>query len=198
MISFDVAYSRYAESLLDHARRLCARRGLRDEAPDVAQHVWMCAWRDWSTLDPERDPWPWLYTILHHKTVDLFRKGWGRRRVRLREQLATEVESASGGDADRLAPDTGPQTMERLAAEWEGWDAPCNRSLPYRRWLHEIGLGGLTDRQRAYVEARLSGLSLAQIAERDEMTEGGVAAGVHRAVAALKQLAGSTAPRRGE
>ncbi|NOT33340.1 MAG: RNA polymerase sigma factor [Candidatus Eisenbacteria bacterium] len=77
MISRDpVALERFCVRWLDRVYGLTYRLlGDRTLAEDVTQEVFLRVHRAAHTLDPERDPGPWIMTIAHNLCRDVWRSG---------------------------------------------------------------------------------------------------------------------------
>lgn len=95
---FDV----YFEPVFSFAWRLV---GNRAKAEDLAQEVFLKIHRSIDRLEAERDPWPWIATIVHNACKDVWRSSAHRM-----------DRSSQSIDADPTRPD-------RLASRTEGPEA---------------------------------------------------------------------------
>jgi len=91
---FDV----YFDPVYSLARWLLGDRGA---AEDVAQEVFLKLHRALDRLDPGRDPWPWIATIVHNACRDTWRagaRGLARRSEPLDGDRAHGERVAAGGE----------------------------------------------------------------------------------------------------
>ena len=91
----------------------CRLLGDRIPAEDLTQEVFIKVHRSIDSLDPDRDPWPWIATIAHNACRDLWRSG-SHRMARRSEPL--EGSSARG---DRFASRDGNPEGHALGQERE-------------------------------------------------------------------------------
>jgi RNA polymerase sigma-70 factor, ECF subfamily len=63
-------FETYFERVYSLVHRLCGDRSI---AEDLTQEVFLNVHRSAHTLDPARDPWPWLMSILYNAFKDLMR-----------------------------------------------------------------------------------------------------------------------------
>ena len=81
--------------------------GDRSGAEDVTQEVFLKVHRALETLDPARDPWPWIATIVHNACRDRWRSGayrMARRSDSLDDDpVRAERLASPGGDPESLA-----------------------------------------------------------------------------------------------
>lgn len=64
-------YARYGRAVFTVALRSLGDRTL---AEDAVQQTFVNAWRASPRFDPERDPAPWLYSIVRRVAVDVYRR----------------------------------------------------------------------------------------------------------------------------
>jgi len=64
-------YARYGGAVHAVTRRALSDAGLAEEA---MQQTFLQAWRSASSVDPDRDLGPWLYTIARRVAIDLYRR----------------------------------------------------------------------------------------------------------------------------
>jgi len=64
-------YARYGGQVHAVTRRALSDAGLAEEA---VQQTFLQAWRSASSVDPDRDLGPWLYTIARRVAIDLYRR----------------------------------------------------------------------------------------------------------------------------
>ena len=70
-------YRRHGSAVVQHARRFCQP----DAAEDVAQEVFLVLWRDPTRFDPSRGSLrTYLLTLVHNRSIDLYRSEESRRR----------------------------------------------------------------------------------------------------------------------
>ncbi len=81
-----VLYQRYGRAVFTVALRSLGDRSLAEEA---VQQTFVNAWQASSRFDPERDPAPWLYSIVRRVAVDVY-----RRERRHREGRTDETDMA--------------------------------------------------------------------------------------------------------
>ena len=91
------------EGLYSVAYRLS---GNHATAEDLTQEVFLRVYRAAHTIDPTRDPWPWLMTILHNAFRDFLRSRsavQSRRTVSMDAQFAATATVADPGDSPEQA-----------------------------------------------------------------------------------------------
>jgi RNA polymerase sigma-70 factor (ECF subfamily) len=170
------AFGRLWEQLAPSVAAYLRGRGVRD-ADDVTSEVFLAAFRGIGRFQGDGVAFrSWLFTIAHHKGVDV------RRRPASREVLVDAVAAASshgvGTDRARSAEDV---AMEQIAGD---------------RALRQ--LARLTDDQRAVLLLRVvADLSLAETAEVLGKPVGAVKALQHRALARLRADLGAVSPDPG-
>jgi len=109
----------------------CHLLGDRSKAEDVAQEVFLKLQRAIDRMDPERDPWPWIATMVHNACHDYWRSK--------AQRVAGRTRSL---DAD-------PERSERLVATAE---APEERVLAdERERLVRAAIGRLSETHRQMV-----------------------------------------------
>lgn len=64
-------YSRFSRPVFSIALNILRDRDL---AADATQQTFVKAWQAADTLDPGRDPGPWIYTIARRTAIDMYRK----------------------------------------------------------------------------------------------------------------------------
>ncbi|MDQ1365883.1 MAG: polymerase sigma-70 factor, subfamily [Acidimicrobiaceae bacterium] len=70
-------YRRHGSAVVQHARRFCQQ----DAAEDIAQEVFLVLWRDPTRFDPSRGSLrTYLLTLVHNRSIDLYRSEESRRR----------------------------------------------------------------------------------------------------------------------
>jgi RNA polymerase sigma-70 factor (ECF subfamily) len=83
-------YDTYGRSVWAVAFRIVGRRDLADE---VAQRTFVQAWEHASSLDPERDPGPWLHTVARRGAIGVLRKERPDRHLSLAEDGVARLPS---------------------------------------------------------------------------------------------------------
>ena len=73
-------YDRYGRSVFAVAMRILGRRDLAD---DATQQTFVQAWQHAASLDPTRDPGPWLHTVARRSAIGLLRREHPERRADL-------------------------------------------------------------------------------------------------------------------
>jgi RNA polymerase sigma-70 factor (ECF subfamily) len=170
------AFGRLWEQLAPSVAAYLRGRGVRD-ADDVTSEVFLAAFRGIGRFQGDGVAFrSWLFTIAHHKSVDV------HRRPASREVLVDAVGAGAGhgpdGDRARSAEDV---ALEHIAGD---------RAL--RR------LATLTDDQRAVLLLRVvADLSLAETAEVLGKPVGAVKALQHRALSRLRADLGAVSPAPG-
>ena len=131
--ALDEAYEIYAPAVLAYARRYVGP----DEAEDVVQRTFLDVWRGAGRYDPRQRFTSWLFTIAHHRAVDVLR---ARRHVPVDLEVMREMRGEDGRE-----------TVERHA---DAADV---------RWA----VAQLPDHERSVVEmAYFADLSQREIAQR--------------------------------
>ncbi len=133
-----------------HHRRvracLAARMSDPHEAEDLAQEVFVTAWRKFADYDPARPLAPWLRSI----ALNLLRNHWRKFRA---EAVGGNVELAALLDrriAEACSAEREPQLHAALHDCLEHIDGPA-RELLHRRYGEEESVRELSDRlQRGY------------------------------------------------
>lgn len=95
--ALDDAYAAYGPAVLAYARRYVGP----DEADDVVQRTFLDAWRSASRYDPRQRFSSWLFTIAHHRAVDV---------LRARRGTAVDIEALR-----ELCGEDGRETVEKYA-----------------------------------------------------------------------------------
>lgn len=90
-------YSRYSKGVWAVAYRMLERRDLAD---DATQQTFVQAWQHAASLDPERDPGPWLRTVARRCAITALRREKPGSVVSLEDHGRT-LESADGDRSDR-------------------------------------------------------------------------------------------------
>ncbi len=142
--------------------------GDREASEDLAQEVFVKAYRALASYDPSRKLSSWLFKIAHNATIDHLRRS-------VPESVALEGDEEEGG---RLLATLADASVESPAAAAERRDMA--RAL-------ERAIGGLrADYREAVVLRYVEGLSYEEIAEALMQPLGTVKTNLHRA---RKQLA---------
>ncbi len=147
-----------------YVRRILTRAGVTDggAAEDVVQEVLVAVHEKRSTYDPLQPFTPWLFAIARYKTIDSLR-------ARRRTGTAVALEDLESG-AER--PCFGAQA-----------DGDPFAGADVARLLSE-----LPDATRRAVEAiKLHGLSVAEVAAREQVSESALKVAVHRAIRRLQK-----------
>jgi RNA polymerase sigma-70 factor (ECF subfamily) len=170
------AFGRLWEELAPSVAAYLRGRGVRD-ADDVTSEVFLAAFRGIGRFQGDGVAFrSWLFTIAHHKGVDV------HRRPASREVLVDAVTAAAGNGLDRDPT----RSAEDVAMEQIAGDGALRR------------LARLTDDQRAVLLLRvMADLSLAETAEVLGKPVGAVKALQHRALARLRADLGAVSPRPG-
>lgn len=143
--------------------------GDRHSAQDATQEVFLKVHRAAHTLDPSRDPEPWITTIAYNVCRDLWRSG----AYRLTRQ-AVSIDDPEHGDASLTSRADDPE-QALVAAE--------------RRGIVQKAIGALHEPLRAVVVLReYQGLSYEQIAEMTGTTPVAARKRYSRALAELGKL----------
>jgi len=158
-----------------HQRRVYATAlhilGNHGDADDVAQDVFLRAYRALNKFDGRSDLFTWLYRITVNTALNHIRTN---KRVQSIAKAGSQQVDAEGGRPEKLG------TSERTPHEW----AEIGEEL--RRVLAEVGELSPTLRI-TLVMATVEGLPYKQIAEILEIPEGTVAWRVNEARKQLKQ-----------
>jgi RNA polymerase sigma-70 factor (ECF subfamily) len=152
------AYHAFLTGLSERLRAFLRRRLTRapDEVEDLLQEILLAVHNQRHTYDPSQPLTAWLHAIAKYKLIDCL-----RRRAR-RELLQDSLDDV-------------PELL--AAADAEAGEA--------RRDLAKL-LQTLPPRQRQPIECvKLQGLSVAEAAQRLQMSESAVKVGVHRGLKAL-------------
>jgi RNA polymerase sigma factor (sigma-70 family) len=170
------AFGRLWEQLSPSVAAYLRGRGVRD-ADDVTSEVFLAAFRGIGRFQGDGAAFrSWLFTIAHHKGVDV------HRRPASREVL---VDAVAAGVGHGLDPDRS-RSAEDVAMEQISGDGALRR------------LANLTDDQRAVLLLRVvADLSLAETAEVLGKPVGAVKALQHRALARLRAELGAVSPEPG-
>jgi RNA polymerase sigma-70 factor (ECF subfamily) len=151
-------------------------RGVRD-ADDVTSEVFLAAFRGIGRFHGDGVAFrSWLFTIAHHKAVDV------RRRPASREILVDAVGAGAGHGLDNITA----RSAEDVAMEQIGGDRAVRQ------------LEALTDDQRAVLLLRVvADLSLAETADVLGKPVGAIKALQHRALARLRAELAAVSPEHG-
>ena len=106
--ALDAFFDRHADRLYALVYRLL---GHREAAEDALQETLFRVYRSLDTLDPARDPGPWLVTIAYN----VCREGW--RKDSVRHARDTDSLSAAGVEGDQLADGGAPPDLQLSQAE---------------------------------------------------------------------------------
>jgi RNA polymerase sigma-70 factor (ECF subfamily) len=161
-----VCYERLLRAVTPFIRNL-SRRYCRnpDLAEDVVQDVLLTVHRIRHTWDPERPFSPWLAAIAARRGIDRIRRDARISRHEVSDELALE-------------------TFATPAANNESGALRAVEAI-------EPLLAALPERQRLALEAvKIRGLSVAEAASESGQSVAALKVNVHRAVKALRQLAG--------
>ena len=107
--ALEAFFDRYFEPVHALAYRLVGERAV---AEDLAQEVFLKVHRALDTLDPGRDPWPWLATIVHNACRDLWRSG-AYRMGRRSDSLEDDTARAERIPAPAASPESALLASER-------------------------------------------------------------------------------------
>jgi RNA polymerase sigma-70 factor (ECF subfamily) len=130
----------------------------RSDIEDLLQECWIRIHRSRQTYRPSEPLLPWIYAVARYSKLDGYRR---RRRVRAREVLVAEVpeaQTAPGAAADD------PTDIGRLVD-----------TLPQNQ-------------REVIMMLKVSGMSLAEVAQATASTTGAVKQKAHRAYKRLRQL----------
>ena len=160
------AFGRLWEQLAPSVAAYLRSRGVRD-SDDVTSEVFLAAFRGIGRFHGDGVAFrSWLFTIAHHKSVDV------HRRSATREVLVDAVGAGAGLGFDPAAP---ARSAEDVAMEQIAGEGAARQ------------LATLTDDQRAVLLLRVvADLSLAETAEVLGKPVGAVKALQHRALARLR------------
>jgi len=102
------ALEAFFDTYVDHVHALAYRLlGDRTAAEDLTQEVFLKLHRAIDTLDPLRDPWPWIATIVHNACRDRWRSGAYRM-----ARKSDSIDDDETSPAARLAsPDDDPERL---------------------------------------------------------------------------------------
>lgn len=137
--AFEAFYERHYPDIV----RFLLRRGVGDDAPDLAADTFAVAWRrrsQWLELPAERRI-GWLYSVARNVLANAGRAA--RRSAGLAERLAGRERVRQGRDA----ADQGAATAERLAIA----DAFARLSASDQELIRLVAWDGLTPSQAAEV-----------------------------------------------
>jgi RNA polymerase sigma-70 factor (ECF subfamily) len=164
--AFSRFYDRYASLVFTLAVRLL---GVRSEAEDLLQEVFLQVWRQANTYRQERgSPEAWIITITRSRAIDKLRS------LRRRDRSVVSAAEASRAEGD-----------ERLARETMASEA--------RLTVHGA-LAGLPEAQRTVMElAYFDGLTQSEIAARLGEPLGTVKTRMRTAIERLRGLLGAKA-----
>lgn len=116
--ALEVFFEHYFEPVHAFAYRLL---GDRAAAEDLSQEVFLKIYRALDQLDVERDPWPWLATIVHNACRDVWRSAsyrMGRKSDSLEDDAArAERIPARGGNPEGVVLANERQRLVREAIE---------------------------------------------------------------------------------
>jgi RNA polymerase sigma-70 factor, ECF subfamily len=128
----------YQAGLRAYIRRLGVQSAWVD---DMAQEVFLVAFRRWDTYDSERNVGKWLYGIARHLVANELRKGRRKARVvsgPLSEHLLASVETDSGaGEIEELTGILG-DCLNKLPR--------FSQQLLYQRYAEELNASQLSQR----------------------------------------------------
>lgn len=151
------AYDRFSPLVFTLALRAVQNR---QDAEDIAQQVFVAAWRSRSAFDPERAALgPWLVGITRNKIHDLYEV-----RTRSRRNESVVLETAQ---AEEATTDTESEVLDRVLV----LDALERLGSPQREILHMAFYGDLTH---------------ASIAERMNLPLGTVKSHINRSLRKLR------------
>jgi len=151
----------YEENFDKIYRYIVLKIGDRTEAEDMAQQVFLNAFKSISSYKSKGNPISsWLFRIAHNQMVDYFRKKSKRATVPLEETLV------GGGDDPRLE---------------------AERKIAVEQLVRATGK--LTGAQREVISLRFAGeLSVAQVAGIMGKSEGAIKALQHSAIISLRKI----------
>ena len=130
--AFETLLHRHGPALLRYAVRTT---GNRADAEDVVQEAFVAAWKGLDRYDGSSSPRTWLFTILHRRVVDLYRR---RGREGVHDELSDDTVAALAGGADPFHEASNTELVRALDA--------ALRRLPYRQracWIL-VEVEGLT------------------------------------------------------
>jgi RNA polymerase sigma-70 factor (ECF subfamily) len=158
--SFEAAYQRYSSLVYTFCRRTVGD----SSAADVAQEVFVTAWRKHGHYQPDRGPLgPWLMGIARHKTLDYFR---GQRRV---PEPQDPADPPTPGALAGMSPDAVSAIADQL--------------------LVADALSDLAPRTRVVIElAYFEDLTHEEIANRTGVPLGTVKSDIRRGLQRLRQM----------
>lgn len=160
------AYHSALEAISELIHRVVGRQlgrgSLAHEAEDVVQDIVIAIHERRDTYDRTRPLMPWVYAITRYKLLNHLRASRHRRsHVPLEDEAHALVADVPGEDF-----------------------AAAGQEI--RGLLDALPVG----QREAVVLTKIQGRSLAEAAERTGLTEGAIKVRVHRAMAALRKLAG--------
>ncbi|HVF04101.1 MAG TPA: sigma-70 family RNA polymerase sigma factor, partial [Frankiaceae bacterium] len=123
-VAFGQLYARYHRRLRGLATHLYGAA----DAEDIAQEAMARAYASYATLDPDRDPWPWLVAIARNVARDRY----ARPRPVALADVPVAAPDATAGVEERLVVSA---ALGRLSAEDRG-------VLVLREW-HELSFAEL-------------------------------------------------------
>jgi RNA polymerase sigma-70 factor (ECF subfamily) len=138
---------------------LRSRFGHHDFIEDCVQEALIAVHQARHTYDPQRPFRPWLFAIVRHKTIDTLRKQ--RTRAKVIDQYKSEQEILS-------------QAGNHSSSELEFSEGRLLASLS-------------TQHREVLVLTKIVGYSIAEAAEKLEISEGAVKVRIHRAIRRLRQ-----------
>ena len=154
----DALWRTHHRAIRAHVRRMVPAA----DVDDVVQETFLSAWKAAASLDPTRDPAPWLTTIARNRAID-----------RLRRQGARPVPTGDDALLANLPTTENADPAERLI---------------HRRWSRVVdAVRQLPDPQRRYVVLHhLDGFSLTEIADGDGTSIDTVKTQLYRARRSLR------------
>jgi RNA polymerase sigma-70 factor (ECF subfamily) len=152
--AFTELLARYRRPVLNFVYRLL---GNADDAEDVAQEVFVRAYRHWDEYDPRRSVSTWLFAMARNAAID---------RLRYRQRHPTAPLDAS--------PEPSAESREVETREIGAVIAAAIQTLP-------------EDQRTAIILAEYHGLSYAEIAEVMRCSVKSVESRLYRAKAALRE-----------
>jgi RNA polymerase sigma-70 factor (ECF subfamily) len=154
-------YQQLLRELTDAIHRfLCSRFGNHHFVEDCVQEALIAIHNARHTYDPKRAFRPWMFTIVRHKAIDMFRQH--RTRKSTLDQFRTEQHVAfQGRDPSEAVEDiAGGSVLDRLHGQ----------------------------HREVLILTKIIGLSIAETARQLGISQGAVKVRVHRAVRTLGQL----------
>jgi RNA polymerase sigma-70 factor, ECF subfamily len=168
---FDDLYERYHRRVRGFVRRKIADPHVVD---DVVQEVFLRVYRSLDSVDPDRDPWPWLARVADNAAVDALRR---RRPV---EEMRDAI-------------------VDGLSASIRSGDDPAERfTAGQRREGIAKAMGALCDRQRRMLLLReAEGWRYEDIAEFEGITLNALKSALKRARQCFRDAYTAVADERG-